>query len=180
MCDVGIITMARRMCKKAIQQGRSTRRGESYSCRTGKPLRFTTRGITRVTFVNAAEPVRRPCLARTPLADFFRILLKAGACTPRQIDPASESPFLRSLSDAPFRAHEIRLGPRARADVETVHRGTWHRSGTTRCAMSLTHEMDGFSIDRRKSLVFLDASLTIADGTILDMTRGVRASCHRQ
>ena len=42
----------------------------------GEPLRFTTRGITRVTFVNAAETVRRPCLARTPLADFFRILLE--------------------------------------------------------------------------------------------------------
>ncbi len=44
----------------------------------GEPLRFTTRGITRVTFVNAAEPVRRPCLARTPLAHCFRILLGAG------------------------------------------------------------------------------------------------------
>jgi hypothetical protein len=42
-----------------------------------EPLRFTTRGITRVTFVNAAEPVRRQCLARTPLADFFNILLVA-------------------------------------------------------------------------------------------------------
>jgi len=41
----------------------------------GELLRFTTRGITRVTFVNAAEVVRRQCLARTPLADFFRILL---------------------------------------------------------------------------------------------------------
>lgn len=40
-----------------------------------EPLRFTTRGLTRVTFVNAAEPVRRPCLARTPLANFFNILL---------------------------------------------------------------------------------------------------------
>jgi hypothetical protein len=42
-----------------------------------EPLRFTTRGITRVTFVKAAEPVRRQCLARTPLADFFNILLVA-------------------------------------------------------------------------------------------------------
>ena len=42
----------------------------------GEPLRFTTRGITRVTFVNAAEPVRRQCPARTTLADFFRILLE--------------------------------------------------------------------------------------------------------
>jgi len=42
----------------------------------GELLRFTTRGITRVTLVNAAEPVRRLCLARTPLADFFRILLE--------------------------------------------------------------------------------------------------------
>ena len=41
----------------------------------GEPLRFTTRGITRVTFVNAAEPVRRQCLARTPLAAFVSSLL---------------------------------------------------------------------------------------------------------
>ena len=40
-----------------------------------EPLRFTTRGITRVTFVNAAEPVRRQCLARTPLAAFLNSLL---------------------------------------------------------------------------------------------------------
>ena len=33
------------------------------------------RGITRVTFVNAAETVRRQCLVRTLLADFFRSLL---------------------------------------------------------------------------------------------------------
>ncbi len=43
--------------------------------RYGESLRFTTRGITRVTFVNAAEPVRWPCLASTLLADVFRILL---------------------------------------------------------------------------------------------------------
>ena len=65
----------RRLLRKAVRQGRSKRRGESYSCRTGKPLRFTTRGITRVTFVNAAEPVRRQCLARTPLAAFVNSLL---------------------------------------------------------------------------------------------------------
>ena len=41
----------------------------------GEPLRFTTRGVTRVTFVNAAEPVRRQCLARTPLAAFVNSLL---------------------------------------------------------------------------------------------------------
>jgi hypothetical protein len=33
MCRVGI-RIARRMRKKAVQQGRSERRGESYSCRT--------------------------------------------------------------------------------------------------------------------------------------------------
>ena len=43
----------------------------------GELLRFTTRGITRVTFVNAAEPVRRQCLARTQQADFFHILPKS-------------------------------------------------------------------------------------------------------
>ncbi|WHZ22140.1 MAG: hypothetical protein OJF47_001252 [Nitrospira sp.] len=42
-----------RMRKKAVQQGRSERRGEAYACRYGEPL---------------SE-------ARTPLADFFRILL---------------------------------------------------------------------------------------------------------
>ena len=41
----------------------------------GEPLRFTSRGITRGTFVNAAEPVRWPCLARTLLAGVFHILL---------------------------------------------------------------------------------------------------------
>ena len=49
----------------------------------GEPVRFTTRGITRVTFVNAAKPVRRQCLARTPLADFFRILLRRSAAMTR-------------------------------------------------------------------------------------------------
>ncbi len=53
----------------------SERRGESYSAPYGDPLRFTTHGITRVTFVNAAETVRRQCLARIPLADFLRIPL---------------------------------------------------------------------------------------------------------
>ncbi len=43
----------------------------------GELLRFTTCGITRVTFVNAAEPVRRQCLARTQQADFFHILPKS-------------------------------------------------------------------------------------------------------
>jgi len=69
------IGIARRMFKKAGQQGRSERRGESYYAPYVEPLRFTTRCIKRVTFVNAAEIVRRQCLARTPLADFFNILL---------------------------------------------------------------------------------------------------------
>jgi len=43
---------SRRMLKKAVQQGPSERRGESYSVRYGEPL---------------SE-------ARTPLADFFSIL----------------------------------------------------------------------------------------------------------
>jgi hypothetical protein len=44
----------RRMLKKAVQQGRSERRGDAYSVRYGKPLNE----------------------ARTPLADFFSILLE--------------------------------------------------------------------------------------------------------
>jgi hypothetical protein len=47
--------MARRMRKKAVQQGRSEGRGESYS-------------------VPYVEPLSD---ARTPLADFFRILLES-------------------------------------------------------------------------------------------------------
>jgi hypothetical protein len=43
------------MRKKAVQQGRSERRGEAYSVPYGEPLSD----------------------ARTPLADFFRILLEA-------------------------------------------------------------------------------------------------------
>jgi hypothetical protein len=50
------------MVKKPVQRGRSERRGESYYERYGEPLRFTTRCIKRVTFVNAAEIVRRQCL----------------------------------------------------------------------------------------------------------------------
>ncbi len=46
----------RRMLKKAVQQGRSKRRGDAYSVRYGEPL---------------SE-------ARTPLADFFSILLGQG------------------------------------------------------------------------------------------------------
>jgi hypothetical protein len=45
--------MGGRMVKKAVQQGRSGRRGESY-------------------FVPCVEPLSE---ARTPLADFFSILL---------------------------------------------------------------------------------------------------------
>ena len=40
-------------------------------------LRFATRRIRSVTFANAAELVRRQCLAKTPLADFFSIPLEA-------------------------------------------------------------------------------------------------------
>ncbi len=39
-----------------------------------EPRRFTTRGIKRVTFVNATEIVRRLCPARTKLAGFFNSL----------------------------------------------------------------------------------------------------------
>ena len=64
-----------RMLKKAAQQGRSKRRGEAYSVRYGKPL---------------SE-------ARTPLADFFSILLRSavfylpitipiGCCTSNSIN----------------------------------------------------------------------------------------------
>jgi hypothetical protein len=53
MWRVGI-RIGRRMRKKAVQQGRSERRGESYSLPYGERLSD----------------------ARTPLADFFRILLE--------------------------------------------------------------------------------------------------------
>ncbi len=66
------------MFKKAVQQGRSERRGESYFGPYVEPLRFTPRRIRRGMFVNAAEMVRRQCLARTPLADFFNVLLEGG------------------------------------------------------------------------------------------------------
>ncbi|MBI4000956.1 MAG: hypothetical protein HY348_04140 [Nitrospira defluvii] len=38
------------------------------------------RRLKRVTSVNDAEIVRRPCLERMPLADFFRILLGLTIC----------------------------------------------------------------------------------------------------
>ena len=69
----------------------------------GEPLRFTTRGITRGTFVNAAEPVRRPCLARMPLADFWRILLGRGS---RYGPNSGEGPGLPAESDR-FRAIHV-------------------------------------------------------------------------
>jgi hypothetical protein len=50
------------MRKKAVQQGRSERRGESYSALYGEPLSDE----------------------RTPLADFFRILLEASCWDARQ------------------------------------------------------------------------------------------------
>ena len=53
MWRVGI-RIGRRMRKKAVQQGRSERRGESYPLPYGERLSD----------------------ARTPLADFFRILLE--------------------------------------------------------------------------------------------------------
>jgi hypothetical protein len=49
--------MTHRMRKKAVQQGRSERRGEAYSAPYGEPLSD----------------------ARTPLADFPRILLEKKA-----------------------------------------------------------------------------------------------------
>jgi hypothetical protein len=39
-------------------------------------MRSTARSIMSARPVDAAEMVRRQCLARTPLADFFRILLE--------------------------------------------------------------------------------------------------------
>jgi hypothetical protein len=59
----------------AVQRGRSERGPEAYPLRYVEGLRFTPRWIKRGTFVNAAEMVRRPCPARTTLADFFSILL---------------------------------------------------------------------------------------------------------
>jgi hypothetical protein len=85
------------MLKKTFQQGRNevrdAKNNERHVCGRsrvgerpvserrivllpyGEPLKFTTRRIRSVTCVNADELVRRQCLARTPLADFFRILM---------------------------------------------------------------------------------------------------------
>jgi hypothetical protein len=68
--------------QKGRQQGRSEQRGEAYSVPYVEPLRFTPRRIRCGTFVNAAELVRRQCPARTKLADFFNILLKAEVVLP--------------------------------------------------------------------------------------------------
>ena len=74
--------------------------------RYGEPLRFTTRGITRVTFVNAAETVRRQCLARTPLADFFRILLVIAPCALDGLPVRLRRPYVRAAS-AGFRLKRL-------------------------------------------------------------------------
>jgi hypothetical protein len=42
-----------------------------------EPLKFTTRRVRRGTLVNADEPMRRRCLARIKLEDFFNILLES-------------------------------------------------------------------------------------------------------
>jgi hypothetical protein len=60
------IKIARRMFKKAVQRGRSERRGEAYS---GYPLLFPVQRVQNV------EPLSD---ARTKLADFFNILLGKG------------------------------------------------------------------------------------------------------
>ena len=54
-----------RMLKKAAQQGRSKRRGDAYSVRYGEPLNE----------------------ARTPLADFFSILLEVRSSTSQSPSP---------------------------------------------------------------------------------------------
>ncbi len=67
-----------RMRKKGRPARPQQAKGGIVLLRYGESLRFTPRGITCGTLVNAAEPVRRPCLARTPLAGFFRILVDEG------------------------------------------------------------------------------------------------------
>ena len=67
-------TLSRRMFKLVIQRGRSERRGEAYRVSYVEPLKFTTRRLRSVTFVDAAEIVRRQCLARTKLEAIFNIL----------------------------------------------------------------------------------------------------------
>ena len=59
----------------AVQQGRSNAKRRGVPMGYVERLRFATRRIRSVTFANAAELVRRQCLARTMLADFFSILL---------------------------------------------------------------------------------------------------------
>ena len=75
----------------------------------GGPLRFTTRGIQRVTCVNAVEIVRRQCLARTPLADFFNGLLdlKLGLIEPGVYPtPLHECRVIPFLDDRPALHHD--------------------------------------------------------------------------
>ena len=50
-----------------------------------EPLRFTTRRIRRVTFVNAGEMVSQQCLARTKLGTILTILLAIQTVTDRQM-----------------------------------------------------------------------------------------------
>jgi len=63
----------RHVCGRARVGERRCLRGSTYSEPYVEPLRFTTRGIPRVTFVNAAESVRQLSLARTTPADIFSI-----------------------------------------------------------------------------------------------------------
>ena len=83
------------MCKKAVQQGRSERRGESYSGPYVEPLSD----------------------ARTPLADFFRILLMLARttcrmCLPPQVAARSEGERRRPT--------EVAYGPGGSKDTSLM------------------------------------------------------------
>ena len=83
-----------RMLKKAAQQGRNKRRGDAYSVRYGEPL---------------SE-------ARTPLADFFSILLRSAVfylpitnvSVAARATASILNRFLAPFS-APFSCHEINV-----------------------------------------------------------------------
>ena len=94
----------------------------------GEPLRFTTSSLQPVTFVNAAEIVRQQCLVRTPLADFFRILLGLLSCQLRFCRCVSQ--FVRPPGK-PFFQHRVdgrheKQGQDGR-DGETAHDCTCER-----------------------------------------------------
>jgi hypothetical protein len=77
--DPAYFTKARRLFKKTFILTRPPQRAKTpFPQARPSEVRDAKNNESHGTSVNAAETVRRQCLARTPLADFFNSLLNSG------------------------------------------------------------------------------------------------------